>query len=296
MVLSDFQSFCLTIGISIERIEVQQQLILEAPNGSPLAQSLDTIEMRTCFDSSRENALGLPIRAAPRLHSPKFTTSTSFVVEPGLKMAVQDVNALMRQLKWLVAAVIALFVVPLFICGFYLDRRLNAFEETLAHTSPDQLDGEERPRSDLYHLTANPVEGQIVYVPAYSHIYHGKGKPYLLTITLSVRNTSVNGEIVVKSVRYFDTQGNEVRSYLDKPVRLPTLGTTEIVIEREDASGGSGANFIVEWYADTPVTEPIIEAVMIDTTTQQGISFVRRGAVIGEVTSKTSGGNGESEK
>lgn len=92
----------------------------------------------------------------------------------------------------------------------------------------------------------------------------------------------MDSEIVVQTVRYFDTKGKEVKSYLDKPVRLPALGTTEVLVERDDASGGSGANFLVEWYANNPVTEPIIEAVMIDTNSQQGISFARRGSVISE--------------
>ncbi|HCO24473.1 MAG TPA: hypothetical protein DIT97_16100 [Gimesia maris] len=132
------------------------------------------------------------------------------------------------------------------------------------------------------HQTVNPVQGQIVYVPAYSHVYHGKGKPHLLTITLSIRNTSVDDEIVLKSVKYHGTRGTLVRSYLDKAVRIPPIGTTEVIIEREDASGGSGANFLVEWFANQPVTAPIIEAVMIDTKPQQSISFARRGVVIKE--------------
>ncbi len=39
----------------------------------------------------------------------------------------------------------------------------------------------------------------------------------------------------------------------------------------------------IKRYADKPVTEPIIEAVMIDTKSQQGISFARRGSVISDV-------------
>jgi len=204
------------------------------------------------------------------------------------KRTVEDVEAFLRQFKLLIAGFVVLFAIPLIIYAFYLNRRLDSFENSLQHSPPQELEGHERPRGDLYHLTANPVEGQVVYVPAYSHIYHGEGKPYLLTITLSVRNTSMHDEIVVKSVRYFDTKGREVKSYLDKPVRLPALGTTEVIVDRDDASGGSGANFLVEWYARTPVTEPIIETVMIDTDSQQGISFARRGSVISEVVPKSS--------
>ncbi len=91
----------------------------------------------------------------------------------------------------------------------------------------------------------------------YSHIYHEDGNPYLLTITLSIRNTSVDHDIVVKSVRYFDTQGTEVKSYLQKPRRLAALATVEFLIERDDTTGGSGANFLVEWVADQALLDQI---------------------------------------
>jgi len=202
----------------------------------------------------------------------------------GKKFMVDEADAFMRQLKFLIAGVVALFVVPLFIYGVYLDRRLDSFEDSLRYRPPQENDIDaEIPISDLYHLAANPVSGQIVYVPAYSHIYHGSGDPYLLTVTLSVRNTSLTDEIVVRSVRYFDTHGKEVKSYLAKPMRVAALGTTEVLVERNDTTGGSGANFLVEWFSANPVTEPIIEAVMIDTDSQQGISFARRGSVISEV-------------
>ena len=137
------------------------------------------------------------------------------------------------------------------------------------------------------YLMTSPSVGQVVYVPAYSHVYESEGKPYLLTTTLSIRNVSMEHELIVKAIRYFDTRGIERRSFLKKPVRLQALGTTEVLVERSDVSGGSGANFLVEWYATSPVNAPVIEAVMIDTTSQQGISFARRGVVINELSLPT---------
>lgn len=200
----------------------------------------------------------------------------------GAKMTDEEADAFVRQVKFLIAGIVLLFALPLLIYTFYLDHRIDAFEETLRHSPLEELQTDHEVRTDIYHLSANPVEGQVVYVPAYSHIYHGDGKPYLLTITLSVRNTSTSSDIVVRSVRYFDTKGKEVKSYLQNPVRLPALATTEVVVERDDAAGGSGANFLVEWHANEAVTEPIIEAVMIGSDSEQGISFARRGSVISE--------------
>jgi len=195
--------------------------------------------------------------------------------------ADSEVEAFKRRFWWMLAAGAVLLVLPLLFYAIHLDRRLDSFENALHYRSPDSTQ-EATGGPDLEHLTANAVQGQTVYVPVYSHIYHENGKPTLLTITLSVRNTSLDHEIVLKSVRYFDTQGKQVKSHLAKPLRLPPLATTEFLVERDDATGGSGANFLVEWVATEVVHEPIIEAVMIDTKAQQGISFARSGTVIQE--------------
>lgn len=198
------------------------------------------------------------------------------------KLTVEEADAFMRHIRLLIAGVVVLFVVPLLIYAFYFDRRLDLFENSLRYRPPQEL-AEYTADDGTDYLSHNPVQGQVVYVPAYSHIYHQDGSPYLLTITLSVRNTSLDHEIVVKSVRYFDTKGKEVKSYIAKPLRLSPLATMEFLVERDDATGGSGANFLVEWVAEEVVTEPIIEAVMIDTKGQQGISFARNGRPVRDI-------------
>ena len=67
------------------------------------------------------------------------------------------------------------------------------------------------------------VAGQTVYVPVYSHIYAEGGKPILLEATLSIRNTDHNQEITIASVNYYDTNGNLIKNYLEKPVLLKPL-------------------------------------------------------------------------
>lgn len=194
-------------------------------------------------------------------------------------------NSSLKTSNLIIGFTICFFVAMVFY-AFYLDRRLDTFQETLRYKPPAEFEESTAHTHDAGHSSGHemvsPSQGQLVYVPAYSHIYHDDGDPYLLTITLSVRNTSVEHEIVVNSVRYFNTQGKVVKSYLAKPLRLPPLATTEFLVERDNATGGSGANFLVEWTAKTPVTEPIIEAVMIDTKGQQGISFARFGKAVGE--------------
>lgn len=120
-----------------------------------------------------------------------------------------------------------------------------------------------------------------VYVPAYSHIYHGsEGEAYQLTTTLSVRNTDPERSITLRAVRYYDTRGEIARRFLDEPRRLGPLGTVGYVVEEADTTGGSGANFIVEWSSEEPVSPPVIEAVMISTRSGRGVSFTSRGVPI----------------
>lgn len=121
----------------------------------------------------------------------------------------------------------------------------------------------------------------VVYVPAYSHIYHGsEGEAYQLTTTLSVRNTDPERPITLRSVRYYDTRGEIARRFLDEPRRLGPLGTVGYVVEEADTTGGSGANFIVEWSSEEAVSPPVIEAVMISTRSGRGVSFTSRGVTI----------------
>jgi hypothetical protein len=126
-------------------------------------------------------------------------------------------------------------------------------------------------------------KGQTVYVPIYSHVYSGdKEQPFLLAAILSIRNTDPDKSMTIVSVIYYDTDGKQVRAYLNQPLELAALASTRFVVPESDTSGGSGAKFIVQWKADVQVTAPVVEAVMIGTKMGQGISFVSQGRVIKE--------------
>lgn len=125
------------------------------------------------------------------------------------------------------------------------------------------------------------VMGETIYVPIYSYIYHYDQKQtYNLTATLSIRNTDLTQPIIVTSVRYNDSSGKLVRQYLERPTQLAALASTNVVIDSTDTSGGIGANFIVEWVAQREVSSPIVEAILIGSGYQQGISWVSPGKVI----------------
>ena len=124
-------------------------------------------------------------------------------------------------------------------------------------------------------------KGQLVYVPVYSHIYSGdRERPFLLTVTLSIRNIDPKHQIKIILVDYYETQGKLLKKYIDKPVILKPLESLRYVIPESDKRGGSGANFMVAWQSDKFINPPIIESIMIGTQTQQGVSFTSRGREI----------------
>lgn len=123
--------------------------------------------------------------------------------------------------------------------------------------------------------------GQTIYVPIYSEIYYfDQSKTLQLAATLSVRNTDPQQPIIITSVKYYNSSGNLVKEHLESPLRLAPLASTDFIVNHNDHTGGSGANFLVEWIAETEVYEPVVEALMVSTNSQQGISFVSQGRVI----------------
>lgn len=128
-----------------------------------------------------------------------------------------------------------------------------------------------------------------IYIPVYSQIYsEDNTRSILLAGTLSVRNTDCKESIILKSIAYYDTAGKLLKELCKTPVLLPPLGTAEIVVPRSNTTGGSGANFVVEWVSAKPVSDPIAEAIMISAGTSRNLSFVSRGTVITRPSSQRS--------
>ena len=171
----------------------------------------------------------------------------------------------------------------LVVIGFawYLDYRLNQVEQQMQFVPPRSF--------QPANLEDYPVEGtdvkslpvqQLVYVPVYSHVYYQGGSPYSLETTLSIRNIDPDQNIFLESVKYFDTDGKLVKNHLDRTIKLSPLQTMEFLVERRDSTGGSGANFLVEWSGDLATDKPLVEAVMVGTSGTQGICFSRSGVEI----------------
>lgn len=126
--------------------------------------------------------------------------------------------------------------------------------------------------------------GQTIYVPAYAKIFIDPGGRMIdLVVTLSIHNTDFQHEIILTSVRYYNAQGELLKEYLTDPIPLGPLATTEFLVANDPGNGGMGANFIVEWVAAQPVYEPVVEAVMVQVASGQGISFTSPGRIISQI-------------
>ncbi len=127
------------------------------------------------------------------------------------------------------------------------------------------------------------VAGQTLYVPAYSEIFSGVADQTIqMGVTLTIHNTDLAKPIIVKTVRYYNTDGQLIRDYVEEAVEVAPLATIGFIIPENDLSGGWGANFIVEWGAEEAVYEPIVEAIMVSTKGAQGISFISQGRILTE--------------
>lgn len=113
--------------------------------------------------------------------------------------------------------------------------------------------------------------GQALYLPVYSHIWHGdrigNGKSpakSMVSVLVSIRNTSLKIPIRVFSARYYSTEGRLLKEYLSRPVTISEMGTLELFVERRESEGGSGANFVIQWDSAAATNPPMVEAVHAD--------------------------------
>ena len=126
-----------------------------------------------------------------------------------------------------------------------------------------------------------PLEKGSTYLSVYSEIYSNTEKrTHSLTVTVSIRNTSVTQDVFISKADYFDTHGKLLKSYISDPIKVMPLETIEIVIDKSQVHGGTGGNFIFDWAKDSLTSTPIFDGVMISTSGQQGISFTTQGVEI----------------
>ncbi len=133
-----------------------------------------------------------------------------------------------------------------------------------------------------------PVKGQTLYLPIYSHMLYGnlgksgKASYVLLSALVSIRNTDTKRPMRVLSARYYDTHGKLLGERVATPVVLPPLGTLELFVELNDASGGSGANFVVKWDAEQAISPPLVESLHANMDGGKAVIFMTQSVPVQE--------------
>ena len=133
-----------------------------------------------------------------------------------------------------------------------------------------------------------PSAGQTIYLPIYSHMLYGnvgksgKASQVLLSALVSIRNTDGRRPLRILSARYYDTLGKLLGERVPTPVTIPPYGTLELFVELNDASGGSGANFIIKWDAEAPLNPPLVEALHANMDGGKAVIFMTQSVPIND--------------
>lgn len=171
-------------------------------------------------------------------------------------------------------ALIFLGLTPVGLIAYYMGQT-SIIDDGLEYFEPEFAG------SIATHLQVDSLRcGPTIYVPAYSHIFWAEGRGALLSVTLSIRNTSPDSPLLLKAVDYYGTDGTLLNSHIDQAVVLEPLVTATILIKESDVVGGVGANFIVRTGTEDNAPAPIIESIMVGRTASGTISFGRSGLVI----------------
>lgn len=116
------------------------------------------------------------------------------------------------------------------------------------------------------------------YLSVYSEIYHFS-EEYIqgLTATISIRNISDSDTIFISKAIYYNTHGELIRDYFNSSIYVLPMETVEIIIDEPNNKGGTGGNFIFDWYIKPSTNKPYFEAVMFSNRMNSGTSFTTRG-------------------
>ena len=170
-----------------------------------------------------------------------------------------------RSIGWVVAAVVSVF--------YGLSLPVHFAADAGRALAPLALAGEAAGKAMPF--------GEQIYVPVYSSMFYEDGKQILkLDTMLAIHNINPDRKITVTRADYYDSEGKLVKKYLEKPLVLTPLQATTMVVAKTRSSGGMAANFLIEWQADQEVNSPVVEALMVNASSNLGVSFTSVGKVL----------------
>ena len=137
-------------------------------------------------------------------------------------------------------------------------------------------------------VPATKSTGQSLYLPIYSHIWHGdiarngERAKTLVSVSVSIRNTDPVKPLRITSAQYYDTDGNKLKEFVATPKVIGPMGTLELFVARSDDTGGAGANFLIAWKSDVPMNPPVVEGLHANMPAGRSIAFVTTARVLAE--------------
>ena len=130
------------------------------------------------------------------------------------------------------------------------------------------------------------TNGQHLYLPIYAFIVHGDldknsvAKQLPVSALVSIHNTDLDKPLKLLSARYYSTEGKFLRNFISSPRILKPMETLELLVERRDVVGGSGANFVIQWESEVPISPPLVQALHVELQTNRAIVFTTDAVLI----------------
>lgn len=165
-------------------------------------------------------------------------------------------------------------IIPLLLsCNSQL--RNNSEEKESSSFNPSTLNDD----FDAY----KQIKGQLLYLPVYSNVpYQIDTVKFDMSAFVAIHNTDLYNKIMLTKVLYFNQDGRLVDDFLqNRMISIPPLATKDFYIPYEDQSG-TGANFLIEWSADTLVNEPLVESVTICVKPNNSVAILSQGKIMRE--------------
>lgn len=132
-------------------------------------------------------------------------------------------------------------------------------------------------------LPVKLVSGQLLYLPVYSNVpYQIDTIKFDMSAFIAIHNTDLLNPIILTRVLYFNQEGKLVNDFLkNQKLKIAPLATKDFYVPYEDQSG-TGANFLIEWVADSLVTEPLIESITTCLKPNNTVAVLSQGKIIKE--------------
>jgi hypothetical protein len=178
---------------------------------------------------------------------------------------------------WITVAVLLALFMRVWVGPPEFAENLDALEE--AETVNVSLDGPLPPTLEsLPAPLAASLVSDSVYVPLYRTLYVGKNRAVnKLSATLSIHNTSSEHSLILKKLTYLDSKGEAISELLKKSYALPPMASAEFYIDHGQSDSITAAAAVVEWSSQSPITTPLIEAIVVGKYGAKGFSIHSRG-------------------